>query len=109
MYKTPKMPKTKISAYNVTDGETLEDKIDRMVNNKEPMNKEGAPIIYTERKEGVKAGYNIRTDRWDVAIDGMDKVHKSAIARREESQKARAKAAENEGNDGKPESTQGTE
>ena len=35
---------------------------------------DGAPIIYTPFEEGVKPEYNIRTDRWEVAIAAMDKI-----------------------------------
>lgn len=84
----------------MTPGETLENKIERMISNKEPI-KDGAPIIYTERKEGVRASTNIRTDRFEVAIEGMDKVAKSYKARREE----RAKAPEKK--EGEPGKTEG--
>lgn len=89
MYKVPKFTRTSLRRNTSVPGETLEMKIERIVNNKEPI-KDGAPIIYTERKEGVRASTNIRTDRFEVAIDGMDKVAKSFKARREE----RAKSAE---------------
>lgn len=64
------------------EAETIEQKIDRIVNNKEPI-KDGAPIIFTERKDGVLPEYDIRTDRWDIAITAMDKVHTDRIAKRE--------------------------
>lgn len=64
------------------DGETLEHKIQRIVNNREPI-KDGAPLNYSERKDGVLPGANPRTDRWDVAIEAMDKIHKSTLAKRE--------------------------
>ncbi len=64
------------------EGEPLEHKIERIVNNNEPIT-DGAPIIYTDRKDGVQPAYNIRTDRWEVATDAMDKVHKSKVAKRE--------------------------
>lgn len=64
------------------EGELLEHKVARITQNKEPIT-DGAPIIYTERKDGVRPDYNIRTDRWDIAIDAMDKVNKSKIAKRE--------------------------
>ncbi|MEM0173216.1 MAG: hypothetical protein QXI16_01765 [Sulfolobaceae archaeon] len=41
-------------------------------------------MIYTNRKDGVLPGYNIRTDRFDVAIDAMDKVAMSKLAKRME-------------------------
>lgn len=64
------------------EGESIEDKIKRIVNNKEPI-KDGAPLIYTDRKDGVKEAYNIRTDRFEVAINAMDKVNKAKIAKRD--------------------------
>lgn len=42
-----------------------------------------APIIYTSRADGVQAGYDIRTDRFDVAIEAMDRVQKTKIGQRE--------------------------
>lgn len=73
---------TKIEANESYEGETIEEKIRRIMNNKEPIT-DGAPLIYTERKNGVEAQYNIRTDRWEVALDAMDKVSRTEIARRE--------------------------
>ena len=53
---------------------------------------DGAPIIYTERKEGVIPAYDVRTDRFEIAVEAMGKVVKSNIAKRE--QAAAKKAAE---------------
>lgn len=36
------------------------------------------PTIYTEKKNGVQPEYDIRTDRFEVAIDAMDKINQSA-------------------------------
>lgn len=65
-----------------TQGETIEQKVERILDNKEPI-KDGAPLIYTDRKDGVQAGYNIRTDRWEVAVEAMDKVAKNVAAKRD--------------------------
>lgn len=73
---------TSISRNTQYKGETIERKVRRVTNNKEPIG-DGAELIYTERSEGVKGDYDIRTDRFDVAIDAMDRVTKSAIAQRE--------------------------
>jgi CRISPR/Cas system-associated protein Cas7 (RAMP superfamily) len=78
---------TSLSVNNYIEGETIEEKIRRITETKEPIS-DGAEIIYTPRKDGVKPEYDIRTDRFDVAIDAMDKVSKTRIARREESLKA---------------------
>lgn len=65
------------------EGEMLETKIERIVNNSEPIT-DGAPLIYGERKDGVQASQNIRTDRFEVAIDATEKIAKSYKARRED-------------------------
>lgn len=90
--------KTAIQINKSQAGETLENKVDRIVNNNEPI-KDGAPEIFTERAEGVRASTNIRTDRWEVAIDGTDKISKSYKARRED--KADKKDAKGEPTDDK--------
>lgn len=100
MKKRVHYKKTSITLNQSVEGETIEQKIERIVNNKEPL-KDGAPLIYTERKEGIRPSTNIRTDRFEIAIDGMDKVSKSFQARRED----RAKLGENK--DGGAEPIQG--
>ncbi len=39
--------------------------------------------IYTQRKDGVIPEYNVRTDKWDMALETMDAYNKSKIARAE--------------------------
>lgn len=68
-------------------GETIEQKMNRVVNNKEPI-KDGAPIIYTERKEGVNPAYDIRTDRFELAIDATTHITKTKLAERLSRQEA---------------------
>lgn len=67
-------------------GETLEQKVRRITVNREPIT-DAAPQIYTDRKDGVIPDYDIRTDRFDVAVEAMDKVSKSHLARRQERHK----------------------
>lgn len=83
MYKIPKYSQSLIKANRLREGETIELKVKRLMANKEPI-KDGAPLIYTERKDGVGAAYNIRTDRFELAAEAMDKVHRSEQARRDE-------------------------
>ncbi len=87
MYKIRKFYKTDIRGRQKTEGETIEIKVSRLTQNKEPIN-DGAPLIFTERKDGVKAAYNIRSDRWEIATDAMDKIHKSKQAASEAKYKA---------------------
>ena len=55
----------------LVEGERLELKIDRMTQNNEPIG-DSAPLIYTPRKDGVVAAYDIRTDKWDIALEAME-------------------------------------
>lgn len=82
-YKPSKKIETLIQVNESTEGETLEMKVNRIVNNKEAIT-DGAPIIYNSRKDGVQAGYDIRTDRMEIALEALDKVTKSKVATREE-------------------------
>lgn len=82
MYKKIKPAKTNFRVNDTYEAETIEQKVNRIVNNKEPIT-DGAPLIYTERKDGVLPDYDIRTDKWDVAIEAHDKISKTRIAKRE--------------------------
>lgn len=84
--------------------ETLEQQVERMINNKEPLETGQAPLIYTERKEGVKAEMNIRTDRFEIAIEATNKIQRSYSARREERLEAK-KDDKVESSHGKDETT----
>ena len=92
MYKTIKTPKTSLKVNKAYIGESIEEKVKRITTNKEPI-KDGAPLIYTNRKDGVLPDYNIRTDRWEHAIDAMDKVTASYQAQREERHKTMGEEA----------------
>ncbi|MEY4834382.1 MAG: hypothetical protein RI980_497 [Bacteroidota bacterium] len=82
MYKKNNYSNTGFNINQSLEGETIEQKIERVTQNKEPI-KDGAPLIYTDKKDGVQAGYNIKTDRFEVAVDAMDRVTRSKIANNE--------------------------
>lgn len=81
MYKKNNPSKTTLKVNKMYEGETIEQKVHRVTTNKEPIT-DGAAIIYTERKDGVQPGYNIKTDKWEVAIDAMQKVTQNELAKR---------------------------
>ncbi len=83
------------------EGETIEQKISRVMDNGEPIS-DGAPEIFTEKKQGVMAAYNIRTDRWEIAAEAMDKVTRSRQATREEKgvEKPKMEVIEGDGTNG---------
>lgn len=104
-YKQNAVNRTSLKQNASKQGETIEVKIERIVNNKEPI-KDGAPLIYTERKEGIRASTNIRTDRFEIAVEAADKIAKSYKARREDKSRGPEKK---EGKDGEAKSAQGTD
>ena len=75
--KKPKFwPKPIKTNYEFQEGEAIEKKVQRILENNEPIT-DGAPIIYTNRDDGVIPAYNIRTDKWDIAQAAMEAIHTS--------------------------------
>ena len=58
------------------------------------------PTIYTEKKDGVQPEYDIRTDRFEVAIDAIDKINQSTASQIAKS-KGETESVENFGTEGK--------
>lgn len=59
--------------------EPREVKLRKIVNGEANNMEDGVfPTIYTEKKDGVQPEYDIRTDRFEIAIDAMDKINQSA-------------------------------
>ena len=71
----------RLHSVEIYEGETIEKKVERITLTNEPIT-DTAPIIYTEKKDGVLPAYNIRTDRFDLAIDAMDKIEMERIAKK---------------------------
>lgn len=68
---------------DIFEGLSIEREMERAETAKQPIS-QSAPIIYTERKDGVQPQYDIRTDRFEIAQDAMGKVAASIAARRME-------------------------
>lgn len=92
--------KTSIDCNESKTGETIEQKVERIIGNKEPIT-DGAPIIHMERKDGIIPDYDIRTDRFEKALEATDIITKTKLGKRAEMQKPKEEA-------NKPK-TQGTE
>jgi hypothetical protein len=84
----------------IKEDETIEMKVKRIINNNEPIT-DGAPMIWQERAEGVNPAYDIRTDKWDVALDAMTVVA-SAVAIERENRRLKAKGIVEKDEEGKP-------
>ena len=65
------------------------------MNNKEPIT-DGAPLQYSQRKDGVNELCNIKSDRFDMALDMTDKITKSHRSKREERHKGEDKETKNQ-------------
>ena len=71
---------SRIRGTAIVEGEPIEHKMERILSNKEPIT-DGAPEIFTEKKDGVGAEYNIRTDRWELATEAMDLKLRNDVAK----------------------------
>lgn len=80
MYRNQKPQPSVIKKATIMEGETIEQKVARLVSNNEPIT-DGTPLIFTERADGVQAEYNPRADKWDIAIDGMDVATRARLAK----------------------------
>lgn len=101
MYKKNKMGTTSIKVNDSVEGELIQTKIARIMNNGEPID-EVADLVFTERGEGVRPELDPRTDKWDVALDAMDSASKTHLTKRKERLKQMQEKL-----DGKTESVQG--
>ncbi len=101
MKRNVRYAKTSIKPLPTWEGEPIELKVERILTTKEPI-KDGAPIIYGEKKDGVKPEHDIRTDRWEMATDAMHAVHTSKSKAKVNSKVAKNESkAETKESDGK--------
>ena len=72
--KTAKSRKGWINDPNLTyQAEPREVKLRKIINGEANNMEDGVfPTIYTEKKDGVQPEFDIRTDRFEVAIDAID-------------------------------------
>lgn len=87
--------KTQIHRVPRDKGESIEEMIRRCTESNEPI-ESTAPMIYTEEAAGVQPQYNIRADRFEIALDAVDKYQKSEIARQKAEKDKAAEAAKAE-------------
>ena len=72
-YKTIEQDKETICTTEAFIGQSLEEKVYQAVNSKAPI-EAVAPMVYTERKDGVLPETNIRTDRFEIAQEAMTTI-----------------------------------
>lgn len=85
MYNKKKRTEIKNTSLQINEsieGESIEEKFERIMENGEGIQGQ-VPMIYTEKKEGVNPAYNIRSDRFEIAVEGFDAISRSRIAKRD--------------------------
>lgn len=77
--KTAKSRKGCINDPNLTyQADPREVKLRKIINGESNNMEDGVfPTIYTEKKDGVQPEFDIRTDRFEVAIEAIDKINQS--------------------------------
>lgn len=80
MYSKNKITKGTLKVNNSSVGETIEQKMRRVLKSGEPI-EEGAPAIFTDPEGGVPPLTNVRTDRFDLALDAIESTEKHEIAK----------------------------
>ncbi len=80
-------------------GETLIKKCQRILDEGEPLT-DGAPMIYTPKQAGVKPECNVRSDKWGIAMDAMDRVNNYKLTEYLKEGKAEVPNKPNEPKDG---------
>lgn len=78
--KTAKSRRGEINDPDLTyQAEPREVKLRKIISGESSNMEDGVfPTIYTEKRDGVLPEYDIRTDRFEIAIDAMDKINQSA-------------------------------
>ena len=76
--------KTNFDINESVEGKSIEEKMRETTMNGQPI-ESAAPLLYTDKKDGVLPQYDIRTDRWDIALQTTDKITRTQIAKSQES------------------------
>ena len=72
---------TQITVVLDQKGESIEEMLRRVRDSKEPI-QANAKMLYFDRKDGVMPFCDIRSDRFDYAMQATDKLHATAFAQR---------------------------
>lgn len=77
--KTARSRRGCINNPNLTyQADPREVKLRKIINGESNEMEDGVfPTIYTEKKDGVQPEFDIRTDRFEVAIEAIDKINQS--------------------------------
>lgn len=94
MYKKNKVLSTGLIGKRSIVGERIEERVQKLLYTKEGVG-EGSPLIYTDRRKGVMPETNIRTDRFEVALDAMNGITKRNLEKRAKFYEVKKEEGEN--------------
>jgi len=81
MYRQNQIEKTTLRVCKVVEGETIERKMERMMQQGADMD-DVSELMFTERKDGVIPETDIRHDRWETAIEATEAGAKKHLEER---------------------------
>lgn len=86
MYKFKKTKTTDIEINDYYEGEMIEHKVRRIMLNNEPI-QDTAPTLFTKRKDGVLPETDIRSDKWETALEARSQAAVIRLNKRAERDK----------------------
>lgn len=75
IYVKPKLKSNKLKGTKPFEGNSIEREIEQWQVNGVPIQRSVTNMYYTQRKYGVVEETDIRTDKWEVAQNAMEKVN----------------------------------
>lgn len=72
--------RTNLQVNKTYEAESLEMMLERIITSGEPIDST-SPIIYTEKNDGVRPEFDIRTDIWEVAQSERENALRNEIAK----------------------------
>ena len=86
-------PMGRITVNPIAEGQSIEEKMRLVTSSNEPI-ENVAPLVYTEKKDGVLPQYDHRTDRFEQARMAKDRVSATYLAMKQKEAEVIKKAAE---------------
>ena len=81
MKKAKLIATSQIRFVDVSEGERIETKVERITRSNEPI-RDNTELFYDSSEYGRSVEKDIRTDRFVLAVDASDKIARSKIAKR---------------------------
>ena len=81
MKKTKLIGTSQIRFVDVSEGERIQTKVERITRSNEPI-RDNPELFYDSSEYGRSVEKDIRTDRFVLAVDASDKIARSKIAKR---------------------------